>query len=227
MKWNIIPPEIKNDSFYYFIIDLISNKEDINNILEIGASSGNGSTEALQIGKLEHSNRFNNQINLFSLEVCIERFDILKSRYKDDHYFYPYNVSSININEFPNKQDFIDFYNSVNTNLNTYPLDLVLSWYDSDIKYINVNKIQQDGIDMIKHNHNIENFDLVLIDGSEFTGFAEFNKIYGAKYILLDDINCFKNYKTHQYLKNDKNYNLIIENYYVRNGFSAFSKNIS
>jgi hypothetical protein len=79
---------------------------------------------------------------------------------------------------------------------------------------------------MIKHNHNIENFDLVLIDGSEFTGFAEFNKIYGAKYILLDDINGFKNYKTHQYLKNDKNYNLIIENYYVRNGFSAFSKNI-
>ena len=51
IQWNIIPAEIKNDAFYNAIINLISQSDDINNILEIGASSGDGSTEAFQIGK--------------------------------------------------------------------------------------------------------------------------------------------------------------------------------
>jgi hypothetical protein len=36
---------------------------------------------------------------------------------------------------------------------------------------------------------------MVLIDGSEFTGIKEFEYIYGAKYILLDDIKGYKNYE--------------------------------
>lgn len=225
MKWNIIPPEIKNDRFYFFIIDLIGKSKDINNILEIGASSGNGSTEALQIGKKNHYNKFNKNINLFSLEVCKERFDLLKNRYTDE-FFFPYNISSINIEEFPDKQVIINFYNPNLQNIKIdNDLNRVLGWYDNDINYIKTNNIKQDGINMIKKEHNIiDNFDCVLIDGSEFTGFIEFKKIYGSKYILLDDIKTFKNYNTHQYLKNDNNYKLLIENYETRNGFSCFMK---
>ena len=42
---NVIPPEIKNDEFYYTIRKM-AQEEDVRTILEIGSSAGTGSTEA-------------------------------------------------------------------------------------------------------------------------------------------------------------------------------------
>jgi hypothetical protein len=223
-KWPIILPEIKNDNFYHNIIKLISENENISNVLEIGASSGEGSTEAILIGSKLHYDTYNKQIKTFSLEVCTERFNLLQSRYKSIEGFYPYNMSSIHINEFPKKQDIVDFYNNYKSNLNMNSLETVLSWYDADISYITRNNIQQSAIEYIKKEHNIEQFDCVLIDGSEFTGFVEFKKLYGAKYIMLDDINTYKNYFSHKFLKEDNTYTMLTENYRLRNGYSIFSK---
>ena len=144
IKWDIIPPEIKNDTFYYSIINLIKNSSDIKNILEIGASSGSGSTEAFIIGKMKKN------IKLFSIEVCTERFDLLKNRYTFDSNFFPYNVSSVGIDEFPEKKKIIDFHNNIKTTLNNYPINMVLGWYDNDIEYITKNNIPQNGIELIK-----------------------------------------------------------------------------
>jgi len=224
MKWSIIPPEIKNDIFYNNIINVISENNDINNILEIGASSGGGSTEAILEGCKLHDSKFNKKVKVFSLEVCTERFNILKDRYKSIPNFYPYNMSSIHIDEFPKKNDIIHFYNNFKTNLNSASLSTILSWYDNDIMYITENNIQQNAIEHIMKEHKIDTFDCVLIDGSEFTGFVEFKKLYGAKYIMLDDINAHKNYLSHHSLKNDKNYKLLVENYHLRNGYSIFVK---
>jgi len=214
--WIIIPPEIKNDEFYHYIINLISKSTDIKTILEIGASAGDGSTEAFQLGKM------NKDIKLFSIEVCTERFNILKERYQHDNNFFPYNVSSVSISEFSTKDTISNFYNCTKTVLNDYPLDLILSWHDIDTEYVVKNNIEQAGINKIKINHNINNFDCVLIDGSEFTGINELDQIYGATYILLDDIRGFKNYDNHHKLKNDDKYMCIKENHVVRNGFSVF-----
>jgi len=218
IKWNIISSEIKYDLFYNNIIELISKSDDITNILEIGASSGDGSTEAFIIGKK------NKNIKLFSIEVCTERFDLLKNRYIDDNNFYPYNISSVSLIDFPLKENIIQFHNNINSILSNTDINTILSWYDNDISYIKINNIEENGIDKIKEEHYIKYFDCVLIDGSEFTGKAEYDKIYGAKYILLDDINAYKNYYTHLLLKNDNNYSCLCENYQVRNGFSIFKK---
>lgn len=226
IQWDIIPPEIKNDNFYYWIINIISNDTSIKKIIEIGASSGEGSTEAIIIGLLKQKQNNPNKLKLFSLEVCSERFTRLRDRYEKTRfpYFIPLNMSSISINNFPSKQEIIEFYNTIKTTLNQYPLEMVLSWYDKDQEYIIKNSIPQNGIDYIKNQYKIDAFDLALIDGSEFTGLAELTKVLGAKYILLDDINAFKNYKTHELLKNNKNYKCIIEDYKTRNGFSIFVK---
>ncbi len=218
IKWDIIPPEIKYDDFYTSIISLIMNSTDINNILEIGASSGDGSTEAFQIGKKGKS------ISLYSIEVCTERFNLLKNRYIRDPNFYPYNVSSVGVNEFPEKKHVIDFHKNVKTNLSNTPIETVLQWYDTDIAYITQNNIPQNGVELIKKEHNIDFFDCVLIDGSEFTGMAEYEHIKGAKYILLDDINAYKTFNVNQLLKNDPNYVCLVENYNVRGGFSIYTK---
>lgn len=217
IKWNIIGPEIKYDDFYYNIINLIKN-EDISTILEIGASSGDGSTEAIISGCNNKDN-----VKIFSIEVCTERFINLKNRYSFNN-FYPYNVSSININEFPNISEIVDFCNEEKTFMKKSSIETVLGWYNNDIEYIKQNNIQQDGIELIKKEHNINVFDLVLIDGSEFTGFKELQKVYGAKYILLDDINAFKNFKSNEYLLNSKEYVCINRNDKLRNGYSIFKR---
>jgi len=218
ITWEIIPPEIKYDPFYHSIINLIQNSNDIHNILEIGASSGDGSTEAFQIGKK------NKNIKLFSLEVCTERFNVLKTRYNSDPDFFPYNISSIKLSEFPDKNVVVDFYNTCSTILNNTPLETVLKWYENDIMYIKSNGIEENGIEMVKAEHNIDTFDCVLIDGSEFTGLVEYNHIRGAKYILLDDINTYKTFQTNELLASDPTYKCLCINNNVRNGFAIYKR---
>jgi hypothetical protein len=234
IKWDIIPPEIKNDRFYYSIIKLIMDDNTIKNIMEIGASTGEGSTEAILLGCIKNIQSNITRISelkkkVFSLEVCSERFEKLKDHYKDIKKrfpieFYPLNMSSVSMKDFPSKDEIIEFYNKNKTTLNRYPLDMILGWYNTDIEYVRKNKIPENGIKFIKTTYNIENFDVVLIDGSEFTGFIELQQILGSKYILLDDINAFKNFNAHQFLKQNNSYKLLLEDYQTRNGFSMFVK---
>ena len=93
-----------------------------------------------------------------------------------------------------------------------------------DIDYVRCTGVNEDGIERIKREHDIDCFDMVLIDGSEFTGKYELDKVYGARFILLDDINGFKNYDNYQRLVADQTYQLIAENWKVRNGYAVFKR---
>ncbi len=215
----LIPPEIKNDEFYRSIQNL-AKEEDIQTVLEIGSSSGQGSTEAFVTGLRENPN----QPMLFCLEISKPRFAELQNTYKEDRFVKCYNVSSVSLEQFADEEEVIKFYKSNQTNLNYYPLEQVISWLHQDIEYIKQSGVSERGIAQIKQQNNIEFFDVVLIDGSEFTGSAELEDVYGAKYIILDDINTFKNYKNLQGLSNDPNYTLIVQNWRVRNGYAIFKK---
>ena len=216
VKWDVIAPEIKNDMFYGTIID-IARLPDIKTILEIGASSGEGSTEALMVGKQGKDTK------LFSLEVCTERFGPLKQRYKDDANFFPYNYSSVGLDKFPPKKEILNYMRYYPlSRLSQWKPEIVMDWYDKDIEYVEKNKIPQNGIAKIKEEHGIKTFDCVLIDGSEFLGKAEMEEVYGAKYILLDDILSYKNWANHKRLLHDPSYMLLLENNILRNGFSVF-----
>ena len=215
----LIPPEIKNDEFYT-AIQKICREEDIQTVLEIGSSSGGGSTEAFVTGLRENPHN----PKLFCMEVSKTRFAELKKIYEKDDFVKCYNVSSISLEKFPEKSEVIDFYRSTQNNLRLYPLEQVLGWLEQDIEYVKKSGVADNGIQKIKQENSIEYFDLVLIDGSEFTGSAELDEVYGAKYILLDDIETFKNYQSHSKLLTDNNYILIAENKHIRNGYSIFKK---
>ncbi|MFK0730674.1 MAG: glycosyltransferase family 4 protein [Gloeotrichia echinulata HAB0833] len=216
----LIPPEIKNDEFYA-AIQRIAREENIKTVLEIGSSSGAGSTEAFVTG-LRHNPH---KPTLFCMEVSKTRFAELKNRYKNDSFVKCYNISSVAVDKFPSDMEVLNFYNSTKTNLNAYPLETVIGWLQQDIDYVKNSGVSEDGIKIIKQENNIDYFDLVLLDGSEFTGSLELDEVYGANFILLDDIITFKNYKNHKRLLADPNYVLIVENYCVRNGYSIFKKN--
>jgi hypothetical protein len=216
VKWDIIPPEIKNDMFYQLLFNIVRH-EDVKTILEIGASSGDGSTEAFITGKDGKDTK------LFSIEVCTERFDVLKERYKHDPNFFPYNVSSVSLDKFPPKMEIVNFLRRNPLSfLAVWPIKTVLEWYDKDVEYVQKNNIPQNGIKKIKQEHGIQRFDFVLIDGSEFLGQVELDEVYGAKFIALDDTRCFKNWMSHRRLYHDPNYLLLMENNMLRNGFSIF-----
>jgi glycosyltransferase involved in cell wall biosynthesis/predicted O-methyltransferase YrrM len=215
----LIPPEIKNDEFYA-IIQQLARTEDIQTVLEIGSSSGGGSTEAFVTGLRDNPN----QPKLFCMEVSQTRFAELNKRYERESFVKCYNVSSVAIEEFPDRSEVIEFHENTTGNLKAYPLERVLGWLQQDIEYVKNSGVSANGIRQVKQDNQIEHFDLVLIDGSEFTGISELKEVYGSKFILLDDITTFKNYKNHQQLLQDPNYMLIGENATTRNGYSIFKK---
>lgn len=215
----IIPPEIKNDEFY-LAIQKIAREEKIKTVLEIGSSSGQGSTEAFVSGLRENPN----QPTLFCMEISQPRFAALQQSYEKDEFVKCYNISSVSVQDFPDKSEVISFYNSYRTSLNHYPLEQVLDWLKQDIEYLKNSGVTDGGIQKIKTENNIDFFDVVLIDGSEFTGIAELDHLYGAKFILLDDINTFKNHHNYQRLCADPSYQIISQNLYLRNGYAIFKK---
>ncbi len=214
-----IPPEIKNDSFYSKIIEIASNPQ-VKTILEIGASCGEGSTSAFVTGISQNPTK----PKLFSIEISKVRFSYLETLYMNNTQVYVYNVSSVPLSDFPSKEEISIFYKKHRTKLGQYPLEQILEWLDQDLSYIKSSNVDQNGIETIKMENKIDFFDLVLIDGSEFTGKAELDKVYGAKYILLDDILCFKNFYNYKKLLRDKNYRLIGSDLRLRNGWAAFEK---
>jgi FkbM family methyltransferase len=216
---NLISPEIKNDEFYTIIQEL-ARTEDIKTVLEIGSSSGGGSTEAFVTGLRDNPN----QPQLFCMEVSQPRFAELSKRYEQDKFVKCYNVSSVAIEEFPDQSEVINFYHNSNSDLKKYPLAQVLGWLQQDIEYVRNTGVSANGIRQIKQDNQIDDFDLVLIDGSEFTGISELKEVYGSKFILLDDITTFKNHTNHQQLLADPNYILISQNTDVRNGYSIFKR---
>jgi len=215
----VIDPEIKYDSFYFKIYEFALTKN-IKTILEIGSSSGNGSTEAFAKGIKDNLNH----PTLFCMEVSLPRFEKLQSYYQDNPQVKCFNVSSVPIKDFPSEQEVLNFIRNVPSKLSYIQENEVLRWLKQDIDYIKQNASYENGIDLIKSSYGIDDFDMVLIDGSEFTGMAELNKVYGARYILLDDIDCFKNMNNFIRLKKDPNYKLITENHQLRNGYAIFEK---
>ena len=216
----LITPEIKNDPLYE-AIKIISETEAIKTVLEIGSSSGGGSTEAFVTGLRNNPH----QPTLFCMEVSKARYEKLRQTYQQDEFVKCYNVSSVLLEKYATENEVRDFYFRYETGLNRYPLEAVLSWLKEDQEYLqNSGGLSINGIKKIKEENNLDYFDVVLIDGSEFTGVSELEEIYGAKFIILDDIMTFKNYHNHQRLLKDKQYRLLEANSSLRNGYAIFGK---
>ena len=218
----IIAPEISNDEFYDIIKKLAAENQ-CANILEIGSSSGGGSTQAFVDGLMLN----NKPGNLFCIEISRPRFEVLKSTYEHLDFVKCYNGSTVSSKEFPDIREIVNFYDNTASSLNSYPLTQILSWLEQYIEYIKNEKVPTDIIERIKYDYKIDYFDIVLIDGSEFSGNIEYEKIKGARIILLDDTNSFKCFEARRKLLLDPMYELLADNQYLRNGYSVFKKRSS
>lgn len=214
-----IPPEIVDDEFYE-VIRALARSASIRTALEIGSSTGEGSTRAFVDGLHENPLR----PTLFCLEVSRQRFKELENRYREDSQVRCYNLTSVSLDRFPTEAAVVEFYESHQSKLSRIPLREVLRWWKQDIRYVGRLPAAQDGIRMIKAENGVERFGMVLIDGSEFTGSAELEDVYGADYILLDDIGTYKNFGNYERLLADPAYSLRASNETLRNGYAVFER---
>lgn len=110
------------------------------------------------------------------------------------------------------------------TQFSSCSLKTLLGFLRKDVEYLKSSGLPQHGIEIVKAEHGIQDFDMVLIDGSEFTGTAEISQIYGARFILIDDIDTFKNFANYHQLLEDRAYVLLEENPELRNGYAIFKR---
>lgn len=217
----IIPPEIKNDMFYS-ALKMMASAPAIKNILEIGSSSGQGSTQAFVEAIRSRSDA--DSVRLFCMEISRERFAALQAAYAGDAFVKCYNYSSVALHEFPSADEVRTFYNGTRTVLSAYPLDTILGWLQQDLDYVAASGLDFNGIRRIQQETGIHKFDMVLIDGSEFTGESEYHAVAGARVIALDDINAHKCFNVYQMLKHHVSYRLVVENIELRHGFAIFER---
>ena len=217
----LIPGEIKFDQFSELIKNL-SSLSSVKKIIEIGSSSGDGSTKSF-IEALSKRKDLE-EITFICLELSNVRFKKLQNYLTPYKFTTAYNLSSVDISSFQSEEQVRKFYISRETNLNKNSLSTVLSWRKQDIEFIKSSGRNICGIEAIKRSQGFDSFDLCLIDGSEFTGKAELDYLLGTKYILLDDTESLKCKEAFEILNTRNDYELIEYQPNCRNGFAAFKK---
>ena len=213
-----ISPEIFNDPLYEMLVEVIK-RFPITTVLELGASSGEGSTEAIITGVIQSQR----DIQVHSLEVSTQRFERLKERHKRIPWFHPYNRSSVALSGFLTPSQ-IQERTATIPGISASQSQLE-QWRDQDVQYIQSNHIPTDGIAYIKATHNIDEFDCVLIDSSAFTGDAEYDQTQNTPVIILDDVVDIKCWNVYLRLKDNAHYSIFNENLKVRNGYAVFIRN--
>lgn len=216
-----MPGEILNDKFSR-CIERLAKLPEVRTILEIGSAAGAGSTEAFV--RAISTNPAGK--TLFCMEIVAERFAALNRRYGDKPFLKAYQCSSVPPQTYTTEQEVKDWIAAVSRERR--PLERHSLWtnYLKEVAFIREPRpdLPKDGIELIKQENRIDTFDLVLIDGSEYTGRAELERVYGARYILLDDTQVLKNYYNTARLLQDRSYRLLEADPLLRNGYAAFER---
>ena len=211
--------EIADDEFARHIRRIASDPR-VRTILEIGSATGAGSTASLVRGAQENPSR----PTLFCIEPLPDRYAELARRYAEHAFVRCYNVSSVGPERFAHEEHVRSFYRITPTALNRFPLELVLAWRAGDIETVQRSGVEPNGIELIRRENAVDVFDAVLIDGSEFTARAELELVDGARFVLLDDIDSFKNHSNCQRLLDDERYALVAGNPRLRHGYAIFER---
>jgi hypothetical protein len=162
------------------------------NFLEIGTWNGLGSTKCF----IEGFKNRNSKFNFYSLECNTDKYNFAKKLYENIE-----NVHILNeviLNEMPS--DIYDIFPILLTN------KMFKSWNDVDFENMK-NK------NLFLNRDDVPDFyDVILLDGGEFTTYYEYNKLKDkCKFLLLDDTNTNKCVKIVEEIKSSNNWKILFE----------------
>jgi len=185
--------QMKDDQLKNELINLISDNE-IKNIVEIGTWNGLGSTTML-LNIIKNSNK---NINFYSIESDLLCFKAAKKNLKN-------NLDNVNLIlgrvyelddlDYVDKDVILDFGYG----------EKEYEWFVQDLRrYKKIKNVLSQIPNKI---------DILLLDGGEFSGYADFLSLYSnSKFIVLDDCNSYKQYDVLSFIqKNIKNFQLIYD----------------
>jgi len=175
----------------------LAKSPEVKTIVEIGTWNGMGSTKCILDGVLASGKRK----DVYSLECN-------KLRYEE---------AKINLGFVP--PTFKLIHGTIVTAEELIPImstlenDTLKGWLTEDINWIKNTPYVLDRMP--------ERIDLLIIDGGEFSGGIEFNRLYRRCGILiLDDTNAIKHTKTKEFIKSKPNeFRIIEDNVSDRNGY--------
>lgn len=199
-----------NEEFGYQIYQTII-KYNLKNNLEIGSWDGEGSTKCF----VEAMKHLSGDKSLYCIEIVEEKIKKLEQLYFNVNFVHPIFNSSVNYDEMLDR-DFQEIWNSEYNKIPKLPNQekLVKSWFDRDIETLK--GIKNSAIKNLAD----KNWDSVLIDGGEFTGYSEFVLLKDkTKLFFLDDVHsAFKCNRVYEILKKDPSWEMLKENPKIRNG---------
>lgn len=202
-----IPPEIRLDEPFGAALAEICRDPSLRVVVEVGASSGEGSTAVLRYA-------LPNSVRIYSIEAHPERYKELARRVSKDPRCIPIHAAAQP--RIATVEEVEEWLKSCSSFWASYSREQALEWH-------------QEGQDLLKSvptdgASRVPDPDLLLIDGGEFTGWYDLQVFLerGArpKYIALDDIFAFKNSRCLTELSS-YGYRLICWGN-VRNGFAIF-----
>lgn len=213
-------PKIDEEPFFIiqgFLFYIQRYDVSLDSILVIGAEDGEGAVQAIVTAYKNISSEI-----LFCIEPDCNNFDKLKNRYSKTATLY--NCSSVSTDHYISKEKLTAFYKYIPSAMNQYPLERFISNLNKEVQYLNTTNRSVNCIMEIKQFHNLERFDLAILNGSLFTGEADLDAVYGSNFILLTSINSIKDYANHKKLLEDNNYVLLTHNFAPRTGYSFFRR---
>ena len=206
----------------------LSSLPEVKRVIEVGSTNGRGSTVALREG-LERNSNFPD-VRLFCIEAVKKMFDELtrtKARYMKC-----YRVCSSPPEEHYTDEEIRRFFEEDWPKLmfECPAQRQTPSWHirerDRYIAYFLQEGLPLDGINLIKEEYQIRNFDLAFVDGGTYSGSADAKRVYGAKYLVLDDIYTLKCTWIFRELRKDPAYEMIMHKEMGNShcGYAAFRK---
>lgn len=187
--------QIHNDNMSVWIEKLCTD-QDNKVFLEVGTWNGLGSTKVFV-----DSLHGRTDIEFYSLECNKEKSEYARDIHRNLSNIHILNEILVNVTV----EDICEIFPELNDNAE------MRRWNEIDIENSNTCKV---------FNFN-NDFDVVLLDGGEFTTYHEFKRIEDhCKYLLLDDINTNKCKKIVEEIKSQPTkWNILEENTKDRNGF--------
>jgi hypothetical protein len=215
-----IAPEIRDDRLAE-AIRRVAARPEVRTILEVGSSSGEGSTDAFVAGALENPA---GPPTLHCVELSRERFALLEARHGARDFVHCHRVSSVRLERFATHEDIDRFCSGFKPWLRRRSRKTYRRWLEEDREYVRASGAGTDGVRDIADHYGIDRFDAALIDGSEFTGAALLDDLHGARWLILDDVRAMKNHGNYVRLRRDPAYELVDRSWMLRNGYAVFRR---
>jgi hypothetical protein len=210
-------PEIRLGDFFGASLAHVVGQRRPKKILEIGAWDGTGSTTCL-LRRTYYKPEF-----MHCVELNAERAKVIQQQIVPQFPFVQvHNCSTINYAQWSFKDFEADFWNIL-TPEQRQRLDRA-EWYgywEREGKLLQANKAPT-----YFEQYPDMHYDMVLIDGGEFTGEDEFRLLnYRFNIIALDDVfRAFKCMRIYDQLSNHPDFELLTASRMVRNGYAIFAR---